>query len=45
MVIRQLKFLVVGIDYFMKWVEVKPLAIIIEKNIRNFIWKSIICRF
>ena len=23
---RQMKFLVVGIDYFIKWVEVKPLA-------------------
>ena len=42
--IRQLKFLVVGIDYFTKWVEAKPLATITEKNVRSFIWKSIICR-
>ena len=27
----QLKFLVIGINYFTKWVKVEPLAIIIEK--------------
>uniref|UniRef100_A0A2N9HBH6 RNA-directed DNA polymerase n=1 Tax=Fagus sylvatica TaxID=28930 RepID=A0A2N9HBH6_FAGSY len=42
---RQLKFLVVGIDYFTKWVEAEPLATITEKNIRAFVWKAIICRF
>ena len=31
--IRQLKFLVVGIDYFTKWVEDEALATITEKNI------------
>uniref|UniRef100_A0A2N9GKA7 Integrase catalytic domain-containing protein n=1 Tax=Fagus sylvatica TaxID=28930 RepID=A0A2N9GKA7_FAGSY len=42
---RQLKFLVVGIDYFTKWVEAEPLATITERNIRGFVWKAIICRF
>ena len=42
---RQLKFLIVGIDYFIKWVEAKALATITEKNVRIFIWRSIICRF
>ena len=28
-----MKFLVVGIDYFTKWVEAEPLATITEKNI------------
>ena len=44
MAIQQLKFLVLGIDYFTKWVKVEPLATIIEKNVGNFIWKRIICR-
>ena len=43
--LRQLKFLVVGIYYFTKWVEAEPLATITEKNIRNFVWKNIICRY
>ena len=44
-VIRQLKFLVVDIDYFTKWVEAKALATITEKNIRSFVWKNIVCRY
>ena len=43
--VRQLKFLVVGIDYFTKWVEAEALATITEKNVRSFIWRCIICRF
>ena len=43
--IRQLKFLVVGIDYFTKWVEAKALAIITEKNIWSFVWRNIVCRY
>jgi hypothetical protein len=42
---RQLKFLVVGIDYFTKWVEAEPLETITKKNVRGFGWRSIICRF
>ena len=43
--LRQLKFLVVGIDYFTKWVEAEPLATITEKSIRTFVWRNIICRY
>ena len=43
--VRQLKFQVVGIDYFTKWVEAETLATITEKNMRNFVWRCIICRF
>ena len=43
--VRQLKFLVVDIDYFTKWVEAKALTTITEKNIRNFVWRNIICRY
>ena len=42
---RQMKFLVVGIDYFTKWVEVEPLVKITQQNVKNFAWKSIVCRF
>ena len=43
--VRQLKFLVVGINYFTKWVEAEVLATITEKNIRSFVWRNIICRY
>ena len=43
--VRQLKFLVVGIDYFTKWVEAGALATITEKNVWGFFWRCIICRF
>ena len=45
MAMRQLKFLVIEIDYFIKWVEIEPLTTITEKNARSFVWKRIICRF
>ena len=32
-------------DYFTKWVEAEPLATITKKKVRNFVWRSIICRF
>ena len=41
----QVKFLLVAIDYFTKWVKVEALAIITEVRIRSFVWKNIICRF
>ena len=40
-----MKFLVVGIDYFTKWVEAEPLANITQQNVKNFVWKNIMCRF
>ena len=40
-----MKFLVVGIDYFTKWVEVEPLTKITQQNNKNFVWKNIVCRF
>ena len=43
--IRQLKFLIVSIDNFTKWVEAEALATIIEKNVRSFVWKNIVCRY
>ena len=43
--LRQLKFLVVDINYFTKWVEVEPFATITEKSICTFVWRNIIYRF
>ena len=43
--LRQLKFLVVSIDYFTKWVEAEPLATITEKSICTFVWRNIICKY
>ncbi|RDX63125.1 Pol polyprotein, partial [Mucuna pruriens] len=41
----QLKFLIVAVDYFTKWVEVEPVATIIAERIKRFVWKRIVCRF
>ena len=41
----QCKFIVVRVDYFTKWAKAEPLATITEKKVRNFVWRSIICKF
>lgn len=41
----QLRFLIVGVDYFTKWVEAEPLASITEKQVKEFVWKNIINHF
>ena len=41
----QVKFLLVTIDYFTKWVKTEALATITEARIQSFVWKNIICRF
>ncbi|XP_057758663.1 uncharacterized protein LOC130979272 [Arachis stenosperma] len=41
----QVKFLLVSIDYFSKWIEAQPLAHIMAKKVRSFLWKNIICRY
>ena len=42
---KQLKILIVAIDYFTKWVEVEPVTTITEAKVTSFVWKNIICRF
>ncbi|XP_061351535.1 uncharacterized protein LOC133296546 [Gastrolobium bilobum] len=39
------KWLIVTIDYFTKWIEAEALAIISTSNIRRFFYRKIICRF
>ncbi|KAL2251632.1 UNVERIFIED_CONTAM: Retrovirus-related Pol polyprotein from transposon [Sesamum indicum] len=41
----QKKFIIVAVEYFTKWVEAEAVARISEREVINFIWKSIICRF
>nr|KYP74016.1 Gypsy retrotransposon integrase-like protein 1 [Cajanus cajan] len=41
----QLKFLIVAIDYFTKWIEACPLAKITTENVQKFTWRNIVCRF
>jgi hypothetical protein len=39
------KFAVVAIEYFTKWIEVRPVATITLATIRKFFWQQIIYRF
>lgn len=37
--IGRVKFVIVVIDYFTKWIEVEPLASISEAQCHKFLWK------
>ncbi|GKF02656.1 reverse transcriptase domain-containing protein, partial [Tanacetum coccineum] len=39
------KFLIVAIDYFTKWIKAKPVATIIGNQVKKSVWDSIVCRF
>lgn len=40
-----MKYALFVVNYFTKWVEAEPLAIIIEARITDFISENIICKF
>jgi hypothetical protein len=40
-----LKYVVVAVEYFSKWIEVKPLATITSVTIQKFLWQNIVCHF
>jgi hypothetical protein len=40
-----LKYVVVDVEYFSKWIEAKPLATITLVTIQKFFWQNIVCRF
>ncbi|GJY71573.1 reverse transcriptase domain-containing protein [Tanacetum coccineum] len=42
---RKVKFLIVAIDYFTKWIEAKPVATITGNQIKKFVWDNIVYRF
>ncbi|GJW36871.1 reverse transcriptase domain-containing protein [Tanacetum coccineum] len=41
----KVKFLIVAIGYFTKWIEAKPVATITDNHIKKFMWDNIVCRF
>ncbi|GJV62620.1 reverse transcriptase domain-containing protein [Tanacetum coccineum] len=41
----KVKFLIVAMDYFTKWIEAKPVATIIGNQVKKFVWDNIVCRF
>ena len=43
--VRQMKYLVVAIEYFMKWIEAEPVAQITTHKVQHFVWKNIVCCF
>jgi ribonuclease HI len=40
-----LRYVVVVVEYFSKWIEVKPLAIITSATVQKFFWQNTVCRF
>ncbi|GJS76645.1 reverse transcriptase domain-containing protein [Tanacetum coccineum] len=41
----KVKFLIVAIDYFTKWIEAKHVATITGAQIKKFVWDNVVCRF
>jgi hypothetical protein len=40
-----LKYVVVAVEYFSKWIEEKSLATITSATVQKFFWQNIVCRF
>ncbi|GJT90880.1 reverse transcriptase domain-containing protein [Tanacetum coccineum] len=41
----KVKFLIVAMDCFTKWIKAKPVATIMGNQVKNFVWDNIVCRF
>nr|GEV27653.1 reverse transcriptase domain-containing protein [Tanacetum cinerariifolium] len=41
----KVKFLIVAMDYFTKWIEAKAVATITGEHVKKFTWDNIVCRF
>lgn len=39
------RWLLIGTNYFTKWVEAEPLTNIRETDVKRFIWKNIVMQF
>ena len=44
-VVENKKYLMVGTNYFTKWVKAEPLANIRDVDEKKFVWKNIVTRF
>ncbi|GJY78046.1 reverse transcriptase domain-containing protein [Tanacetum coccineum] len=42
---RKVKFLIVAMDYFTKWIKAKSVATITGNQVKKFVWENIECRF
>jgi len=40
-----MKYLIVVIEYFTKWIQAEPVAQITAHKVHHFVWKNIVCRF
>ncbi|GJS79934.1 reverse transcriptase domain-containing protein [Tanacetum coccineum] len=41
----EVKFLIVAMDYFTKWIEAKAVATITGNQVKKFVWDNIVCCF
>ena len=41
----KVKYVIMAIDYFTKWMEAKPLAKTTGKEVKKFVCDNIVCRF
>ncbi|XP_057435810.1 uncharacterized protein LOC130728374 [Lotus japonicus] len=41
----QMKYIIVAVDYFTKWIEAEAVATITAAKVRSFLWRRIVCRF
>ncbi|GJY79087.1 reverse transcriptase domain-containing protein [Tanacetum coccineum] len=41
----KVKFLIVAMDYFTKWIEAKLVATITGAQVKKFVWDNVVCRF
>ncbi|GKC58832.1 reverse transcriptase domain-containing protein [Tanacetum coccineum] len=41
----KVKFLIVTMDYFTKWIEAKAMATITDSQVKKFVWDNIVCHF
>ena len=43
--LRAIKYILVAIDYFTKWIVIRSLREITASEVEKFTWKHVICRY